>query len=62
MSRTGQHLVDIPEATVKVLADFPDFVLTYMRSQTEGGPGRQDPEIGPHRFLGWATGSHWLLV
>jgi mannose-6-phosphate isomerase-like protein (cupin superfamily) len=40
MSRTGQHLVDIPEATVKVLADFPDFVLTYMRSQTEGGPGR----------------------
>ncbi len=40
MSRAGQHLVDIPEATVKVLADFPDFVLTYMRSRTEGGPGR----------------------
>ena len=40
MSRTGQILVDVPEATVKVLADFPDFVLTYMRSRTEGGPGR----------------------
>ncbi len=40
MSRAGQFLVDVPEATVKVLADFPDFVLTYMRSRTEGGPGR----------------------
>ena len=40
MSRTGQFLVDIPEATVKVLADFPDLTLTYMRSQNEGGPGR----------------------
>ena len=40
MSRAGTFLVDIPEATVKVLADFPDFVLTYMRSQNEGGPGR----------------------
>ncbi|HMJ01456.1 MAG TPA: cupin domain-containing protein, partial [Conexibacter sp.] len=40
MSRTGQTLVDMPEATVKVLADFPDFVLTYMRSRSEGGPGR----------------------
>jgi mannose-6-phosphate isomerase-like protein (cupin superfamily) len=40
MSRTGQTLVDIPEATVKVLADRPEIVLTYMRSQNEGGPGR----------------------
>jgi quercetin dioxygenase-like cupin family protein len=38
MSRTGQHLVDIPEATVKVLADFPDFVVTYMRSRYEADP------------------------
>ena len=40
MSRAGQFLVDVPEATVKVLADFPDLTLTYMRSRNEGGPGR----------------------
>ena len=40
MSRTGETLVDIPEATVRVLVDRPELVLTYMRSQTEGGPGR----------------------
>jgi mannose-6-phosphate isomerase-like protein (cupin superfamily) len=40
MSRTGQTLVDIPEATVRVLIDRPELVLTYMRSRTEGGPGR----------------------
>ena len=40
MSRTGQTLVDIPEATVKVLGDRPELVVTYMRSRTEGGPGR----------------------
>jgi quercetin dioxygenase-like cupin family protein len=40
MSRTGQTLVDIPEATVRVLADRPELVLTWMRSQNEGGPGR----------------------
>ena len=40
MSRTGQTLVDTEDATIRVLADFPDFVLTYMRSRTEGGPGR----------------------
>jgi quercetin dioxygenase-like cupin family protein len=40
MSRTGQNLVDIPEATVRVLVDVPDLVLTYMRSRHEGGPGR----------------------
>ena len=40
MSRTGQTLVDVPEATVHVLVDRPELVLTYMRSRTEGGPGR----------------------
>jgi mannose-6-phosphate isomerase-like protein (cupin superfamily) len=40
MSRSGQFLVDIPDATVKVLADFPDLLVTYMRSRTEGGPAR----------------------
>ena len=40
MSRTGQTLVDMPEATVHVLVDRPELVLTYMRSRTEGGPGR----------------------
>jgi mannose-6-phosphate isomerase-like protein (cupin superfamily) len=40
MSRTGETLVDVPEATVRVLADRPELVLTYMRSRTEGGPGR----------------------
>ena len=40
MSRTGQTLVDVPEATVRVLADRPELVLTYMRSRNEGGPGR----------------------
>ena len=40
MSRTGQTLVDIPEATVRVLVDRPELVFTYMRSRTEGGPGR----------------------
>jgi mannose-6-phosphate isomerase-like protein (cupin superfamily) len=40
MSRTGETLVDIPEATVRVLADRPELVLTYMRSRNEGGPGR----------------------
>jgi mannose-6-phosphate isomerase-like protein (cupin superfamily) len=40
MSRTGETLVDIPEATVRVLCDRPELVLTYMRSRTEGGPNR----------------------
>jgi len=40
VSRAGQFRVDIPEATVKVLADFPDLVLTYMRTRFEGGPER----------------------
>jgi mannose-6-phosphate isomerase-like protein (cupin superfamily) len=40
MSRTGQTLVDIPEATVRCLVDRPELVLTYMRSRNEGGPGR----------------------
>jgi mannose-6-phosphate isomerase-like protein (cupin superfamily) len=40
MSRTGETLVDMPEATVRVLVDRPELVLTYMRSRNEGGPGR----------------------
>ena len=40
MSRTGKTLVDVPEATVHVLVDPPELVLTYMRSRTAGGPGR----------------------
>jgi len=40
MSRTGETLVDLPEATVRVLGDRPELVLTYMRSRNEGGPGR----------------------
>jgi mannose-6-phosphate isomerase-like protein (cupin superfamily) len=38
MSRTGQTLVDIREATVTVLADRPELVMTHARIQTEGGP------------------------
>ena len=38
MSRTGQALVDIPEATVLVLADRPELVMTYARLRPEGGP------------------------
>ena len=38
MSRTGQTLVDIREATVMVLADRPELVMTYARLRTEGGP------------------------
>jgi mannose-6-phosphate isomerase-like protein (cupin superfamily) len=40
MSRTGQTLVDVPDATVHVLVDRPELVITYMRSRNEGGPGR----------------------
>jgi mannose-6-phosphate isomerase-like protein (cupin superfamily) len=32
--------VDVPEATVRVLVDRPELVLTYMRSRNVGGPGR----------------------
>ena len=38
MSRTGERLVDIREATVQILADLPELVATYARLQTEGGP------------------------
>jgi mannose-6-phosphate isomerase-like protein (cupin superfamily) len=38
MSRTGERLVDIREATVQVLADLPELVAAYARLQTEGGP------------------------
>jgi mannose-6-phosphate isomerase-like protein (cupin superfamily) len=40
MSRTGQTLVDMPEATVKALVDRPEIFVSYMRSRTEGGPQR----------------------
>ena len=38
MSRTGEKLVDIREATVQVLVDRPELVMTCARLQTEGGP------------------------
>ena len=38
MSRTGQKLVDIPEATVQILVDRPEMVATFARLQPEGGP------------------------
>ena len=38
MSRTGQFLVDVPEATVQILVDRPEMVATYARLQPEGGP------------------------
>jgi quercetin dioxygenase-like cupin family protein len=38
MSRTGEKLVDIREATVQVLVDRPELVMTYARLQNEGGP------------------------
>lgn len=38
MSRTGHTLVDIPEATVRILVDLPEMVATFARMQPEGGP------------------------
>ena len=38
MSRSGQFLVDIPEATVQILVDRPEMVATFARLQPEGGP------------------------
>jgi quercetin dioxygenase-like cupin family protein len=38
MSRTGEKLVDIREATVQVLVDRPELVMTHARLRTEGGP------------------------
>jgi quercetin dioxygenase-like cupin family protein len=38
MSRTGEKLVDIREATVLILADRPELVATYARLEPEGGP------------------------
>jgi mannose-6-phosphate isomerase-like protein (cupin superfamily) len=38
MSRTGEKLVDLREATVHVLADRPEIVMTYAHLRTEGGP------------------------
>jgi quercetin dioxygenase-like cupin family protein len=38
MSREGQNLVDIREATVRILVDRPELVMTYARLHNEGGP------------------------
>jgi mannose-6-phosphate isomerase-like protein (cupin superfamily) len=38
MSRTGHTLVDLPDATVLVLVDRPELVMTYARLRPEGGP------------------------
>lgn len=38
MSRTGQTFVDIRDATIVVLADRPELVMTDARLRTEGGP------------------------
>ena len=38
MSRTGEKLVDIREATVQILVDRPELVMTYARLMPEGGP------------------------
>jgi mannose-6-phosphate isomerase-like protein (cupin superfamily) len=38
MSRTGERLVDIREATILIMADLPELVATYARLKTEGGP------------------------
>jgi quercetin dioxygenase-like cupin family protein len=38
MSRTGERLVDLREATVHVLADRPELVMTHARLRPEGGP------------------------
>ena len=38
MSRTGQNRVDVREATVRVLVDRPELVMTYARLEPEGGP------------------------
>jgi quercetin dioxygenase-like cupin family protein len=38
MSREGQNLVDLREATVRILVDRPELVMTHARLQPEGGP------------------------
>ena len=45
MSRTGQTLVDIRDATVIVLSDRPELVVTHARLRTEGGPPSHIHEI-----------------
>ena len=48
--RTGQTLVDIREATVMVLADRPELVMTYARLRTEGGPPLHVHEVQADTF------------
>jgi quercetin dioxygenase-like cupin family protein len=38
MSREGQNLVDVREATVRILVDRPELVMTHARLRPEGGP------------------------
>ena len=38
MSREGQNLVDVPEATVRILVDRAELVMTHARLRPEGGP------------------------
>ena len=38
MSREGQNLVDVREATVRILVDRTELVMTHARLQPEGGP------------------------
>jgi mannose-6-phosphate isomerase-like protein (cupin superfamily) len=38
VTRTGQALVDVEEATVRVLVDRPELVVTWARLHPEGGP------------------------
>jgi quercetin dioxygenase-like cupin family protein len=68
MSRTGEKLVDIREATVQILVDRPELVMTYARLQTEGGPPlhvhRQHADtfaiLGGDLHVGLADGEHVL--
>jgi quercetin dioxygenase-like cupin family protein len=68
MSRTGQKLVDIRDATVLILVDRPELVMTYARLQTEGGPPlhvhRQHADtfaiLGGELHAGLAGGEHVL--
>jgi quercetin dioxygenase-like cupin family protein len=50
MSRTGEKLVDVPEATVQILVDRPEMVATYARLQPEGGPPRHIHRVQADTF------------
>jgi quercetin dioxygenase-like cupin family protein len=51
MPRTGETLVDLREATVTVLADRPELVMTHARLRTEGGPPLHVHEIHADTFV-----------